>query len=252
MSKSNKNITVNLKYMKTNNFGDALNPILFKYITGKNVNHVGEKFSGDCWLFIGSILNWSKGNNKCWGAGLAHENVGEISGTIHMVRGPKTIDVLKSRGIKCPDDIYGDPAILISEYYKPNVDKKYKLGVIPHIVDFKNVKINNSDILKIDLKNDYKSVIKDILSCEKIISSSLHGLIIADSYQIPSAWCEFSDRVIGNGFKFYDYYQSIDVKNPLRLNFKNGITTIDKKFLTSIEKYDNLQLKDGLLKNCPL
>jgi pyruvyltransferase len=242
----------NLKWMKCNNFGDALNPHLFEYLSGTKPHHVKNNYSGKCYIMVGSILNWSKGDNICWGGGFA-QDCGNINlrGEILHVRGPMSREVVLKNNLSCQDDYYGDPAILISQYYKPNIDKKYKLGVMPHIIDYHDITINNPDILKIDLNKDYKSVINDMLSCEKIISSSLHGLIVADAYQIPSLWVEFSDKVIGGGFKFYDYYKSIGVETPKRIDLRNNKTISDLNILTNIEQYDNLHLVDDLIKNCP-
>jgi hypothetical protein len=48
-----------------------------------------------------------------------------------------------------------------------------------------------------------------LTSCRRIISSSLHGIIFAHAFDIPAAWVKISPRVIGDGFKFFDYYSSI-------------------------------------------
>ena len=60
----------------------------------------------------------------------------------------------------------------------------------------------------IDVQNETKQVLKEISQCKYIISTSLHGLIIADSYGIPNCWCEISDRILGERFKFHDYFSS--------------------------------------------
>ena len=45
--------------------------------------------------------------------------------------------------------------------------------------------------------------------CDFILSTSLHGVIIADTYSVPNIWCEFTYRVEENGLKFRDYYLSV-------------------------------------------
>ena len=41
--------------------------------------------------------------------------------------------------------------------------------------------------------------IKQIADCE-IISSALHGLIAADSLNIPNKWIKLSNKLVGNNF----------------------------------------------------
>ena len=48
--------------------------------------------------------------------------------------------------------------------------------------------------------------------CETILSSTLNGLIAADSLNIPNQWIRVSDGVIGGDFKFNDYYSVFDLK----------------------------------------
>lgn len=54
------------------------------------------------------------------------------------------------------------------------------------------------------------SVLHDIARCEYILSSSLHGLVVADALGIPNAWILLSDKVHGNGFKFRDYHSAFN------------------------------------------
>jgi Polysaccharide pyruvyl transferase. len=201
-----------------NNWGDALNPVLIEHMTGKKVflsTSVFNLFNEDVYWAIGSILgNYSDKNQVVWGSGIISKDV-EINckpKKILAVRGPRTRDILFSKGLDCPE-IYGDPAMLYPYYYKPNIKKKYQLGLIPHYVDHNNSLLDlfkhNSNIKIINILDDVNKTVDDICSCERVASSSLHGIIAADAYGIPSIWIEFSDNVIGNGFKFYDYFEAV-------------------------------------------
>ena len=59
------------------------------------------------------------------------------------------------------------------------------------------------------INKDIDLVINDILSCEKTISSSLHGLIVSDAYNIPNKWVKFNDKINGDDTKYYDYFKSV-------------------------------------------
>lgn len=127
--------------------------------------------------------------------------------------------------------MYGDPALLYPFFYRPNVKKQYKLGIIPHYTDKENYLLNKfkdtPDILIIDILSGVNKVVEDICRCELIASSSLHGIIASDAYDIPSIWIEFSDRVVGNGFKFFDYFESVNRYNEKPLNITEETTLKD-------------------------
>ena len=212
------------------NFGDILNPILIESITGKKVLNISSNCYNKEHLFvIGSILEEVTNNSLVWGSGFIKETsiLKEKPKKVYAVRGPKTREKLIKLGIDCPE-IYGDPALLMPLIYKPvNATKKYKIGIIPHIVDRDNIWLkqfeNNSDINIINLQNSKPlEVIDQILTCEKIISSSLHGIIISDAYKIPSLWIKFSDKITGGNFKFLDYFLSVQRNDTKAI-------TIDKK-----------------------
>ena len=82
------------------------------------------------------------------------------------------------------------------------------------------------------LTNDkYKPFIDKINECDYIISSSLHGVIMGLVYKKKTIFIQFSDKVIGNKFKFNDFFESIDAtynnKNIYNKNVLNNSIIID-------------------------
>jgi len=69
--------------------------------------------------------------------------------------------------------------------------------------------LNDPAFMVIDVEQDWKRVLSQISACDVILSSSLHGLIVADSYQIPNARVSFSGAIVGGDFKFFDYGHAI-------------------------------------------
>ena len=56
--------------------------------------------------------------------------------------------------------------------------------------------------------------ITEIAQSEMILSSSLHGLIIADAFRIPNKRIYFTEAPLGSGIKFDDYYSAYGVMAP--------------------------------------
>lgn len=257
---------LNMKWGKfsKNNWGDDMNYYLCELWFNKHlINYPTSLLS---WIFnrtnytlIGSVLQSANRNTIVWGSGLItdKEIPKEKPKKICAVRGPLSRKVLIENGISCPE-IYGDPVLLMPKYYLPNsLEKKYKLGIIPHIFDENNHLVQqfietSSKVKLISMKNyeDWKSVIDDICSCEMIISSSLHGLILSDAYQIPNAWVEFSDKVFGNGFKFRDYFMSVNkpISNPIRVKSMHDFNNV----LNIKDTYQNIKIDlKPLIASCP-
>ena len=148
---------------------------------------------------------------------------------IHGVRGPSTRNRLAEKGFQCPE-VYGDPALLMPRFYTPVMKKTVELGIIPHFVDKENeaiLRLEKEGIKIIDIFAGETEFIDHVNSCKHIVSSSLHGLIVADAYGIPSKWIKLSDNVYGDDFKYGDYYQSIGVIDEKPIVIESKITASD-------------------------
>lgn len=210
------------KYPKHMNWGDDINYFILSKATNRKIIKLNRIGPENVILPIGSIIQFIPKNIKVdiYGAGLISDdatvNIKNIK-SVKFVRGPSTRDKLIKLGVRVPES-YGDLGLLISDYYRPKIKIKHDIGFIPHYTE------KNSDftlhckkigVKIIDVQQGHKDFIDELLSCENIISSSLHGLIASDSYSIPNKWIKLSARVLGDGFKFDDYHNGILAKNFL-------------------------------------
>ncbi len=225
--------TLKLFYFRgRHNFGDVINPIVFEYFSGKKVSWVEpEYYNEENYLAIGSILEFASKDSIVWGSGfISKEGKPHAKPKkICAVRGPLTRELLLKQNINCPE-VYGDPALLLPKIYNPTQKKRYKLGIVPHYVDKGSQWLERVQddpdvkILDIQMHNPF-AFIDALVSCEKIASSSLHGIIVADAYNIPSTWIQFSKKLTGGDFKFLDYFQSVKREDTEPLVMKEDTTT---------------------------
>ena len=222
------------------NFGDYLGYYIPHKMTGKKINLLNINSPVPKYVTVGSVLNQMIGiNPTCtvWGAGImtVHDTIPH-NVKLLAVRGKYTQQRLKDIGIT-PPDVIGDPALILKKLYNPSIEKKYKLGIIPHYVDYDYVRKNVSDpnikIINL-LTNDIEGVIDQILSCEYTISSSLHGLIVSHAYDVPSLWVKFSEKLfgneerLGNNVKFRDYFSSVGIQPYDGFNYINKPISLDE------------------------
>lgn len=229
-----------ISFVPSWNFGDILNAyILYK----KNVPfHYCHHDIGSKIIMIGSILsNYQADGTIVIGAGTIKSNE-KITKNFHYrsIRGPLTYKMLQYSGINVESPIYGDPALLLPRIYTPLSEKKYKLGIIPHQVDFNEIKHFLSEnksrfqqTLLIDPtvigKNKIESYIDSINSCEKILSTSLHGIVVAHAYGIPAEWLKFSNKLYGDDVKFFDHFESIGHSiDTVKVRLTNEDVHVDK------------------------
>lgn len=198
------------------NLGDMVSPLIVQHLSGMPVMHARERVKGKL-LACGSILNRAQDGDVVWGSGLidAESRPRGVRVLVTAVRGPRTAQRLRSMGIECPD-IYGDPGCLLPRLYpRPSEAlQPFRLGVIPHLRDQELLTRQDPAVRVLDITASPDRFLGDLWRCQRVVSSSLHGVIFAEAYGIPAHWLVLSDRVIGRGHKFADYYEGTGRECP--------------------------------------
>ena len=217
------------------NFGDIINPLIVSHVYKTLV--IRKNLNSATLVAIGSVLNGiTKGRKTAlkqikkyirptldiWGSGLmvppADDSFLSRKIKIHALRGTYTRDCFaKLTNIDLSLLPLGDPGLLASKLLDKLPEKKYKVGIICHYVDQNDPAVNDlkdlhSSTTIIPILGDPIETLYKIAECEIILSSAMHGLIAADSLNIPNQWLRFSDQVAGGDFKFNDYYSVFNLK----------------------------------------
>lgn len=181
------------------NCGDMLTQPILEHL-GYSVDITDRNDTGKL-LGVGSIMTALRPNDIIWGTGCIREaQIKAVpSCRFAAVRGPLSRAMIK--GARVPE-IYGDPALLLPLLYDPQIEQIHDVGYVPHYKD----RGLQPEGYWINITNDWHDVVDGIKSCKTIVSSSLHGIIIAEAYGIPAVWAKYSDMVIGGEFKFQDYF----------------------------------------------
>ena len=216
-SRKTKRNAVNLHWYSTKredkieNFGDYLSVVVCREVAKQKGIDIDKSLNKTKHLYaIGSIIFYGFQVATIWGSGLLHEakkfrtpNIYKLD--IRAVRGPMTRASLIKNGFSVPQ-IYGDPAILMPLFYTPRKLPLKDYVVIAH----KNISLDiEKDKVVNILTDDYSRTIDEIVNSKLVISGSLHGIIIAESYGVPAILMyNISDPTDGDLFKYKDWYYS--------------------------------------------
>ncbi len=217
------------------NFGDSISPVIVRHLSGKDVAYANINACDVA--AIGSLLDkiiareWKRllrlrfDKIRIWGTGsFAPDTLlqGRDRLAIAAVRGNLTRDAMK-----LDDSVaLGDPGLLVGSL-DIKAEKKYRWGIIPHVIDRKvdviqDMHKNAGRSCIIDLADpDVLAVAGKIRACDFIISSSLHGLITADAFGIPNVWMRVSENVYGGNWKFLDYFSTVGRTETEPLHLQN-------------------------------
>jgi len=244
------------------NYGDVLTPYIFdKYDINLTYSSHDPQIYG-----IGSLLHMIDDNYKgyIWSTGFMYPT--KFLNFEHSpicVRGKLSKNQFQN---DTTNTYIGDGCLILDRIYKPKVNKKYKLGIFPNYCDIVNMKddpIYNFDLLKredvlfIDPRDYIESVINNVNSCENVITSSLHGAITCDSYNINHGiFCaretKLAIHICQGSFKFKDYYSTFDTDfNSDNILYLDNSLSFEKciSACKQVNKPSLESIKDGIEKS---
>ena len=242
-----------LKYDDTRNWGDALAPWLLEKLTGEAPELVPlrEICERPNLLTVGSVLRMVDAQTTVWGSGFisaddglgihhwgeARSEVRQRPASVRAVRGPRTREKLLAMGLPCPE-VFGDPALLLPRFLPAASGRRFELGVVPHYSDRKHPALaelrQDRRVMVIDVRlgtlgrllgrPDLGRFIREVTACDRIVSSSLHGLVVAEAYGIPSQRARLGEGLVGGDFKFEDFLASVGREGEPVLSLDRTVT----------------------------
>lgn len=243
-------MAIKLKYFqKYPNAGDRFSKIVAQhYFSPVIIPYDNRPLTEPNLLLLGSILEWSDAMSHVCGTGLISSDSKLCTPPkyINCVRGPLTAYFLEKQGIHATS-LFGDPGILAPSFFPQNKPSGIKIGIVPHYKDSTSPWLDycrQLGILIIDSLSPLDEYFENLMRCEIILSSSLHGIIFAHAYGKPALWIELSDNVIGNGFKFFDYYLSIGVspEKVTRLRISDKVDPYESAKFATVADHSELLL----------
>lgn len=281
------------------NLGDALSPVLVAALTGRSVRHAALKSSQKRVSAIGTIGQaLIDGEVDVWGTGCSNFSnplaipaqrrpyviPSKTALRVHATRGPIAWRLMTGRN---PDtnSVFGDPGWLMPRFYRPSLNKTAELGVILHLSELQDralVVHPKPNLLRYQVPSHLRDQIRlintvtpisaeglrqkmdEILSCRRIISTSLHGLVFAETYGIPNMyWQERRgtpgvQRIVigeddGMNLRMSDFYAGLGEKIIAIYNQARGQETDWDAVIAAIDRawYQKALDEDRLVESFP-
>jgi hypothetical protein len=215
------------------NLGDALSPVIVSALSGLPVLPAAFNEGGQRLAAVGTIGHALRGGEAhLWGCGLdvavnparpgapwSAPKDGTLA--VHALRGPHSAEAMRRAGVPAPE-VFGDPVYLLDRLFPlEGVKKTHDLGVILHLTEVAPECLTPGSgrptvarpehrryeipaefagsVRLIDMFVEptlpaFEAKLREIASCRAILSTSLHGLVLADVYGVPNAWFGFGER----------------------------------------------------------
>ena len=226
------------------------------------IGSILEKFiyRRKCWTADALWIKYFRGKVDVWGSGFIKDPESSDERlmrrlNIRAVRGKITLERLRRLTGRALDDVaIGDSGLLASRLYPAKKVPFRVCGIIPHHAELAEIKRSN-EIVAIECESGIlqdstvkamplferlaksipgaivlnpesapKTVIGRISECEAVLSSAMHGLIVADSFGIPNMRVIASESLMGGDYKFRDYYSAFSKNKYRAVNIREDVS----------------------------
>lgn len=196
------------------NFGDYISYKLVERIVGQPLDDYNKKNANQKQKLLasGSIYYFANEGDVVWGSGINGKRMRKEEYVfqhldVRSVRGPLTRNFLqKNFGIDVPE-VYGDPALLfpfLFPEFKRKENPEHDYVVIVHYLDIPHFIHDDSSYI-VHTTEPWDKVVRAILNSKFVITSALHGIILAEAYGIPARLLRLGESE--PLFKYVDYYE---------------------------------------------
>jgi hypothetical protein len=207
------------------NFGDAMTSWLLPAYGILPIHRVASRarLAG-----VGSVLEFLPPDfdGAIWGSGLIRDAEHPLPDAhVLAVRGPLTRERIGAP----PAVPLGDPGILVARHVR-RPRRRWDIGVVPHGHHRTHEGLlalaaaGGARLRVIDVHQEARSAVREIAACGVIITTSLHGLVAADSFGIPAVWTTLEPPLEGGDFKFHDYEAALGGAGTRYLQYESGWT----------------------------
>lgn len=213
------------------NFGDDMNIYLWPALFGQQIFQQDDSTS---FLGIGTMLSddivynreWWNTQKVVFGTGVrSNSRHIEIDDSYNLIflRGPLSKAFLGT-GKYVTDAAY---CFALTHYYDEclQVEKKHKVGLMPYfrsmnLVDWERIAQTTGMHLISPCTDEHRSaldIVREIASCETLVTEAMHGAIFADILRIRWSRFNFSTYLFEQAnvadFKWMDWMYSMDMKH---------------------------------------
>lgn len=216
------------------NFGDEITREIIASVFGRRTEWTP---ANECEMIgAGSIIEevtQNKGSNRpfLWTSGFIQAGDLTISDKDYKIIGVRGKQSRARVTTANKEVTIGDAGLLASYLLNNKPVKKYRLGILPHYVDAHLDTIqrfkDDPTVRIIDATAPCRQVVREIAECDALLSSSLHGLIVADSVGTPNLHFKLSDNLKGGAYKFQDFYSIFEDPSRYTIVTPNTIAQMD-------------------------
>lgn len=262
------------------NLGDALSPVIVSALSGIPIVHRDFESRKRRLACVGTIGHGFKnGIVHFWGTGIDplknpidrslgyYRKPPKTKFHVHALRGRFSARIFEAQQIPVPP-VYGDPIWFLPSIIKPAPEKQYELGVIVHLselaelTDTAGVKekllryklppslSNSIRIITTITQPGFTALeqkVQEITSCKRIVSTSLHGLVIAEAYGIPcvcfrnrgkkAAFAQLEEDSEHVDLRVRDFYTGVGVNKLFVYGQRSGKLTNWEDLIHAIDTY---------------